>query len=83
MIVVRYFAAIKEKIGKDQDLFEIESGGTTLQKILDRIADRYPHVRSVLSSKNFLFAVNQEMSSPETELKDDDEIAILPPLSGG
>jgi MoaE-MoaD fusion protein len=33
--------------------------------------------------RSLLFAVNQEYATPETELKDHDELAIFPPVSGG
>ena len=33
--------------------------------------------------RSLLFAVNQEYATSETELKDDDELAIFPPVSGG
>jgi molybdopterin synthase catalytic subunit len=33
--------------------------------------------------RSLLFAVNQEYATPETELKDNDELAIFPPVSGG
>jgi len=82
MIVVRYFAAIKDKIGQDQDVFDIEPG-TNLKQIVDRICKRHPGVSEIFQTNNFLFAINQEMASLDTELKDDDEVAIFPPLSGG
>lgn len=33
--------------------------------------------------KDALLAVNQEFTGPETALKDGDEVALLPPVSGG
>ncbi len=33
--------------------------------------------------RSLLFAVNQEYSQPETPLKEDDELAMFPPVSGG
>lgn len=33
--------------------------------------------------RSLLFAVNQEYATPETELKENDELAIFPPVSGG
>lgn len=33
--------------------------------------------------RSLLFAVNQEYATPETPLKDGDELAIFPPVSGG
>jgi MoaE-MoaD fusion protein len=33
--------------------------------------------------RSLLFAVNQEYATPETELKNDDELAVFPPVSGG
>jgi molybdopterin converting factor subunit 1 len=33
--------------------------------------------------RSLLFAVNQEYATPETELKENDELAVFPPVSGG
>src|SRR5262245_17692070 len=33
--------------------------------------------------RSLLFAVNQEYATPDTQLKDNDELAVFPPVSGG
>lgn len=49
-----------------------------LQRIYER---RFPGLLSVKGS--LLFAVNQEIASPSTPLRDGDEVAFMPPVSGG
>jgi len=52
------------------------------------VAIAFQHLISKFSGlerfgRSLLFAVNQEYATPETELKQDDELAIFPPVSGG
>lgn len=82
MIKILYFASIKEKLGLECESIPFENG-MTLAHVLDALSEKHPVIKEMTVSKNFLYAINQEISRPEASLKDGDEIAILPPLSGG
>lgn len=79
---VLYFAVSREVVGKSQEELELADGCST-QKLLTRLVEAYPGLESVM--KACVFAVNQEYVPPGQEmvLKDGDEVAIIPPLSGG
>ncbi|MEK6632308.1 MAG: molybdenum cofactor biosynthesis protein MoaE, partial [Nitrospirota bacterium] len=43
----------------------------------------YPQIGELIHKKKVLVSVNQEIAHEETEIKDGDEIALLPPFAGG
>lgn len=53
----------------------------TLSALFDEYAARFPALREM--SGSIVLARNQEFAAPTTMLTDDDEIAFLPPVSGG
>lgn len=81
-LTVLYFAVSREAVGKSQDVVELAEG-TTTQTLLQWLIATYPRLESVM--KSCVFAVNQEYVTPSDDLtlKDGDEVAIIPPLSGG
>ncbi len=81
-VKVLYFAFIKDRLGKDEEDLELEDG-VTLESLLNRLKSKYSILAKFLEAHSFLFAVNEEIATPDTILKPNDEIAILPPLSGG
>ena len=81
-VKVLYFASLKDKLGKETEEFEVEDG-MTLKSLINQIKTKNNSIAKLLEGHSFLFAVNQEIANLETVLKSDDEIAVLPPLSGG
>lgn len=55
----------------------------TVQALLTRVATDASVDKSVLLNQSLLYAVNQRMEGPECMVNDTDELAVLPPLSGG
>jgi molybdopterin converting factor small subunit len=60
---------------------EISWEGGTVQQLLERPEPPLSRVRSRLQGMRF--AVNQEFVSLDAQVRDGDEVAILPPVSGG
>lgn len=82
MITVRFFAMLKSKVGKE--IIEIPfRRDITLRELQDDIAKEFPEISEYLSGKRVLVSVNQEFATPDTVIKDRDEVAFLPPFSGG
>lgn len=53
-------------------------------KALIHLIQETPELAPILENRKMLkISINQEFVSFETEVKDGDEIAFLPPLSGG
>lgn len=81
MIKVRFFAAVKERVGKDEISFELPE--CNVADIITAIEKDIPDVRNVLRDFKAMIAVNHEMAGMQTVVKDGDEVAFIPPFSGG
>lgn len=79
-VKVRFFAAMREAIGRTEVALEVPLG-TTVQELTDLIAEWYPVLCPYLDAA--LIAVNRRYVHPETELHDEDEVAFVPPVGGG
>lgn len=77
---VRLFARLRELAGSGELLRELPAGAT-VATLWDALAAEFPamrpHARSVSA------AVNQEFARRTTTLGEGDEVAFLPPVSGG
>lgn len=54
-----------------------------MAEIIRAIGEEFPNFESVLKSFNAMIAVNHEMADMDTIVKDGDEVAFIPPFSGG
>jgi MoaE-MoaD fusion protein len=77
---VLFFGVLKDLAGKSVDSLELPDGAS-VQNVLEHYALHLPRLKASLSS--LAVAVNQQYAGAETELKSDDEVALLPPVSGG
>jgi molybdopterin converting factor subunit 1 len=82
MITVKYFANLKQMAGKDEDQFDIKDG-TTLEQLSDLIEQSVPQLGNMVREKKVMISLNYDVVSLDTVVKDGDEIALLPPFSGG
>ena len=73
-----YFAILRERLKKDQEELEIKGTISQLRKLL---IEKYPELEPVL--KVVRFAVNEEYVGDEYQLKGDERVALIPPVSGG
>lgn len=78
-ISVKFFALGKELAGTAEITVEMPDG-ETLGKLVEDLRATYPNLDRLNS---FMTAVNMEYCDPETVLKNGDEVAIIPPVSGG
>ncbi|HNP70496.1 MAG TPA: molybdopterin converting factor subunit 1 [Kouleothrix sp.] len=79
-VTVRYFAGHRDIAGRSQEQVEL-GAGATVADLWDLLAARYPRLAPYRGK--LLYAVNEEYGTPETELRDGDEVAFIPPVSGG
>lgn len=77
---VLFFGAAREAAADEAEL-TLEQG-TTARSAFERLLEQYPELRRFRSA--LLVAVNQEYARDlDVELKDGDELALFPPVSGG
>jgi MoaE-MoaD fusion protein len=72
-IKVRLFAGLRERAGYSER--ELEGVG--------QVADVWPALDLGDEPEGLLYAVNREYADPGRELADGDEVALIPPVSGG
>ncbi|HEU4596675.1 MAG TPA: molybdenum cofactor biosynthesis protein MoaE [Pyrinomonadaceae bacterium] len=78
---VLFFGAARDAAGTDEAVLDFDAPATA-RTILERVLDTYPALRRF--GPSLLFAVNQEYArDPEAEVRDGDELALFPPVSGG
>jgi len=77
---VLFFGVLKDIAGKAADEIDVRDGAS-VRDVLLHYQSQIPQLKASLSA--IALAVNQQYAGPETELKPNDEIALLPPVSGG
>jgi len=82
MVTVKYFANLKQMAGKGEDQFSINEG-TTLEQLSDLIRKSVPQLGDMVREKKVMISLNYDVVPLDTVVKDGDEIALLPPFSGG
>lgn len=75
VITVRYFASLRERLGRSEDV--VETAG------LGCVADVWRRVSAEPLPANTLVAINQEYASLESKVRGGDEVAFFPPVTGG
>jgi molybdopterin synthase sulfur carrier subunit len=79
-ITVKLFAIFQEVLGTDEMQIELESG-TSVSEIFNRLVSQHPNLEQWRSLTRY--AVNRNFTEPQTILKNGDEVALIPPVSGG
>lgn len=77
---VLFFGAARDAVGKEEFDFEIDSP-TSVTQARARLLTAYPGLERFGNS--LLWAVNQEYAEADRRLRDGDELAVFPPVSGG
>jgi molybdopterin synthase sulfur carrier subunit len=84
MIKVRYFARLREQLDSAGEELELTPDLTDLAALTDFLCRRGgPWKASLGPGQTILTALNQEMAHPHTPIRDGDEIAYFPPVTGG
>jgi len=79
-VTVKLFARLREIVGDgilERDLSE----EATVADLLRLLHAEFPRLASV--TDRTIISVNQEFATPDTRLREGDEVAIFPPVSGG
>ncbi|MFN3374556.1 MAG: molybdopterin converting factor subunit 1 [Chloroflexus sp.] len=79
-VTVRFFAGHRDIVGKATAQYTLAEGATVGQ-LWEQLVVEYPRLAGYTG--RLLFAVNQQFGQPTTVLVDGDEVAFIPPVSGG
>jgi len=77
---VRLFAIVRDRAGAGEALLELRDGASVADAAA-ALAERFPAIADFLPRA--AFAVNQTYAAKDVGLKDGDELAVIPPVSGG
>jgi molybdopterin synthase catalytic subunit len=79
-IRARLFASFRQAVGASTIEVQLVEPAT-VGALLARLGERYPDLRPLLGGA--LVAVNLEYVGPDHGLSEQDEVALIPPVSGG
>src|SRR5579859_4938129 len=75
VVNVRLFAGLRERAGRSELELELPAGA--------RVSDALERLSGLTGGIPVVMAVNQEYAGGEQELRPGDEVALIPPVSGG
>ncbi len=76
---VRYFGQFRDFTGKREEVLEVEEG-ITVEEIREHVRGIYA---KIAAKEEVLVAVNGSFGSLDQVIKEWDEVAFFPPVSGG
>lgn len=81
---VHYFAWIRERIGKDSETVSPPESVTTPEELADWLCGRGEEYKAALENREGVkVAVNQCFASWDAPIREGDEVAFFPPVTGG
>ncbi|HET9119514.1 MAG TPA: MoaD family protein [Solirubrobacterales bacterium] len=80
-VTVRLFAILRQRVGRDSIDVELEDGATVAEALEELSAQ--PELGELLGRLPVRMAVNRDYAEPDTRLSAGDELALVPPVSGG
>jgi sulfur-carrier protein len=83
MVVINYFASIRENLGVAQEQLTLASAMTVRELIAALVSQHGAVWQRHLQDSKTLVAVNQEVAALSTVVNDGDEVAFFPPVTGG
>ena len=84
MLKIIYFASLRDRIGRADEQIELPANAATLADLIAHLSELHGQVWSdQINNTPVLTAVNHEMCERSQAIKDGDEIAFFPPVTGG
>ncbi|WP_018939202.1 MULTISPECIES: molybdopterin converting factor subunit 1 [unclassified Thioalkalivibrio] len=75
-VSVHYFARLREELGRQGEEVALPGEGLT-------VGELWRHLHQDAPPERLMAAVNQEQASLDTPVRDGDEVAYFPPVTGG
>jgi molybdopterin synthase catalytic subunit len=79
-VKVLFFGMLKDIVGRAEEQIDLEDGAR-LGSVFDRYAEQFPRLGGLAAS--IVLACNHQFCERSQAVRDGDEIAFLPPVSGG
>jgi molybdopterin synthase sulfur carrier subunit len=82
-IRVLFFASLRENLGTSGESIELPMGILSVGDLRSQLVSRGESWLLLATTKNLRAAVNQKMVGMDSPIKDGDEVAFFPPVTGG
>ncbi|MFP3872257.1 MAG: MoaD/ThiS family protein [Candidatus Natronoplasma sp.] len=79
-VLVKFFATVRQTVGKKDMKMELKRG-TRVEDMVQRLIDEYPDLKEI--EDILIVSVNKDKASDDYILKEGDEVAVMPPVTGG
>ena len=83
MLQLRYFASLRESLGIGDEQVELPDGVHDLPGLTRWLQDRDATWANALADRRLHVAINQEIDKADVAIRDGDENAWFPPVTGG
>jgi molybdopterin synthase sulfur carrier subunit len=83
MIQLRYFASLRERLGIGDEAVTLPDDVDTVAGLQRWLQDRGEPWCGALADERLLVAVNHELAERVAGVRDGDEVAWFPPVTGG
>lgn len=83
-LTVLYFARLRESLGLAREEIALPTNVSNVGQLLDFLRARGALWQDLLNdAKTVRVAVNQDLAANDTPIKEGDEVALFPPVTGG
>jgi molybdopterin synthase sulfur carrier subunit len=83
-VTIRYFAWVREKTGRAEELVELPAAVKTVAQLIDWLKGRGPEYAEAFARAHVIrAAVDQKHVPPQASLAGAREVAFFPPVTGG
>ena len=84
MLRVLFFGSLAEQVGRAELALDWQPGWRSVQDVMTSLNSSHPAIAQALSKRRgLLIAVNQRIGAASAAIADQDELAFLPPVTGG
>ncbi|GGF84657.1 molybdopterin converting factor subunit 1 [Paenibacillus aceti] len=80
-ITLSLFAGLADRLGTSRITFNCSESPLTAGRLKQLLSESYPEAAALISE--CLVAINQEYAASDCLIAETDEIALIPPVSGG
>ena len=83
-MIIKYFSWVRENVGTSEEVINIPDEINTADKLISYLINKDEKYKKAFKRrKTIKIALNKEYISKTTTIKNEDEIAFFPPVTGG